>query len=239
MNEAASAWCLSVAGERVHGTTRQKPIDLFQREEAATLRRLPAEPFEQVSWTEGMVAHDYHVSVFGKLYSVPYRYRGKTLAVRLSNRTVEFYLNQELVKTHPRLGEGKRRQTDWADYPPHKADFYQRTPDWCRTNASSMGPYVEQAVGELLERHALHYLRQCQGIIGLAKKYGAERLNAACQRAVAFDDGSYKTIKGILEKGLDAQLALPLGERAIASVGAYLRGPEELFGRDQENDEGQ
>jgi len=235
INEAAEKWCLSVAGERIHGTTRRRPLHHFQQVEAAALLPLPSQPFERVAWTQGKVAPDCHVQVGGKLYSVPYRYIGKILAVRLSATTVEFYLDQKLVKTHLRLKEG-RRQTDWDDYPEEKARFYQRSPSWCQSKAVTLGPYVSQAVESLLSQHKLHYLRQCQGIIGLAEKYGSLRLNAACQRALAFGDGSYRTVRNILNKGLEGQLVLPaegpLRSRVTIGGGTYLRGPEGLFGID-------
>ena len=234
MNEAAEKWCLCVAGERIHGTTRQRPLDLFQRVEMSTLRPLPSEPFEAVTWSRAKVARDCHIQVARKIYSVPYRYVGKTLEVRISQRTVECYLHGQLVKTHLRLKEG-RRQTDWNDYPAEKARFYQRTPDWCRLQATTLGPAVAQAVEELLSRHALHYLRQCQGIIGLAKKYGPDRLNAACERALAFGDPAYRTVHNILEKALEGQRPLPLHASTppgSAVAGAYLHGPKQLFGTD-------
>jgi transposase len=230
MNQAAEKWCLCVAGTRIHGSTRQRPLDLFQRVEATALRPLPPQPFKAVSWTQGKVAPDCHVQVARTLYSVPYSYVGQTLAVRISERTVELYLGQTLVKTHLRLTSG-RRQTDWSDYPAEKARFYQRTPDWCRFQAQQMGPAVEQVVQELLSRHALHYLRQCQGIIGLAEKYAPERLNAACQRSLAFGDPAYRTIRNILHKGLEQhRLELSPARDATNTVaGAYLHGPEQLF----------
>ena len=75
----------------------------------------------------------------------------------------------------------------------------------------------------------MHYLRQSQGIIRLAEKYGETRLDAACQRALAYGNPHYRTIKTILEKGLEPHAAEPMPP-AIASVGAYLRGPEGLLG---------
>ena len=50
-------------------------------------------------------------------------------------------------------------------------------------------------------------LRAAQGVIGLCKTYGRERLESACRRALAFDDPRYRTVKTILHKGLD-QVAL-------------------------------
>jgi transposase len=229
INEAAEKWCLSVAGQRIHGTTRRRPLEVFQQVEASTLLPLPPQPFELATWTRAKVADDCHVQVARGLYSVPHRYWRKTLDIRLTDTTVEFYLDNTLIKTRPRLKNGGR-DTDWNDYPPEKARFYQRHPDWCRAKAKELGPEVAQAVEQLLSRHALHYLRQCQGIIGLGEKYGRGRLNAACQRALAFGDPSYKTIKTILHKGLDGQLALPvISAINSASVGAYLHGPGELF----------
>ncbi|MDO8674154.1 MAG: IS21 family transposase [Dehalococcoidia bacterium] len=228
MNEAAEKWCLSVAGERIHGAIRQQPLRLFQQVEAARLRSLPPEPFELVTWVQCKVADDCHSQVLRGIYSIPHRYVTKTLDARISDTTVEFYLDRELVKTHLRLHDGGRR-TDWNDYPPEKAQFFQRHPDWCRTKAAKLGPEVAQVVEHLLSLHALHYLRQCQGIIGLTDKYGAPRVDAACQRANAFGDPSYKTVKTILEKGLEGQLALDLASVLPKRAGAYLHGPEQLF----------
>jgi transposase len=230
MNEAAPKWCLSVAGERVHGTTHQRPLDLFQRVEAPTLRPLPPQPFEAVTWTQAKVARDCHVQVFGVLYSVPYQHIGAILAVRVSQCTVELYRDQSLVKTHVRLHQG-RRQTDWNDYPSEKAAFFQRTPDWCRAQACTLGVAVSEVVTELLSHHALHYLRQCQGIIRLADKYGPQRLDAACRVALAFGDPAYRTVRNLLEKGLEGQSPLPwtAGDTS-QTTGAFLHGPEQLFG---------
>jgi transposase len=233
INQAAAKWCLSVAGERLHRTTRQRPLDLFLREEAAALHALPAQPFELVTWTQGKVARDCHVQIGRILYSVPYRYIGQTLAVRVSSRTVEFYLDQELVKTHLRSPDG-RRQTDWNDYPPEKAQFFRRNPDWCRAQAGRLGPAVAHVVEALLAQHALHFLRQCQGIIRLAERYGPGRLNAACQLALAYGDPTYQTVRNILHNAREGQDPLPwlTGPDASAVTGAYLHGPERLFALD-------
>jgi hypothetical protein len=89
-----------------------------------------------------------------------------------------------------------------------------------------LGEEVETAVEALLEDHALYHLRQVHGIIGLAEKYGKCRLNAACARANFFGDPSYRTIKNILEKGLEQ--GIPLGASRV-EADAFLRGPEELL----------
>ena len=46
-------------------------------------------------------------------------------------------------------------------------------------------------------------LRAAQGVISLGKKYGPARLEAACARALHFDNVKYRTVKCILHQGLD------------------------------------
>jgi len=70
---------------------------------------------------------------------------------------------------------------------------------------------------------------RAKGIIRLAEKYGETRLDGACQRALAYGNPHYRTIKTILEKGLEPHVAEP-SSPAIARVGAYLHGPEALLG---------
>jgi hypothetical protein len=146
--------------------------------------------------------------------------------VKLGSQLVEIYLEAQLIKTHPKGSRGQR-VTDWNDYPPEKAAFYQRTPAWYREQAKVVGPETCQTVETLLGEHALHYLRQCQGILRMKEKYSPERLERACARANAFGDPSYRTVRTILERDLDRQPVLFEPERI---AGAFLRGADELCG---------
>lgn len=221
---AAERWCLEVAGRRIHGTTRQRPFELFEQEEFPALLPLPAEPWELVSWAAAKVASDSHVQVRGVLYSVPYRYLGQRLEVRLTDRTVQLFRGSELVKTHVRATQG--RQTDMGDLPPDQVAFIQRNPQWCLQQAAQLGEAVYQAVEALLRVRTLYHLRQVQGVIRCGERFGNLRLNAACSRALAFGDPSYKTVKNILDRGLDRQ-PLPLEALAQAPP-AFLRGPQQF-----------
>ena len=225
INKQAMEWCLKVAGVRQHGTTHQQPLTLFHLAEEKQLKPLPAAPFEIVTWHQAKVAHDCHIQVNSTLYSVPYRCLGKTVAVKLGTRVVEVYLDFELIKTHLRGARGQR-VTDWNDYPPEKAAFFQRTPDWYRQRASLIGTSTGETVEALLAEHAFHNLRQCQGILRLAEKYGEVRLEQACARANAFGDPRYRTVKTILERELDKE---PVLVESVRPAGAFLHGPDRLF----------
>jgi hypothetical protein len=82
-------------------------------------------------------------------------------------------------------------------------------------------------IGGLLEVNALFRLRAAQGVLGLADKHGTARLEAACAKAVAVGDPSYRTVKGILAAGAEHDPAPPTtGDGGAA---AFLHGPAQLF----------
>ena len=99
-----------------------------------------------------------------------------------------------------------------------------RLPDGER--AGELGPHVEVVVGGLLETNALHRLRAAQGIIGLADRYDAGRVDAACRRAIEVGDPNYRTVKGILAAGTEADES----SGPAVTVPAHLHGQAGLFG---------
>ena len=107
----------------------------------------------------------------------------------------------DLVKTHVRKPRGK--QTDLGDYPPEKIAFRMRTPAWCRRRAAEIGPACAALIAGLLADNALYRLRAAQGVLGLADKHQPGRLEAACAKATAAGDPSYRTVKGILAAGTE------------------------------------
>ena len=222
MQAGAVRWSAEVAGRRaclpLEGAAPAAVFDAVERE---AMRPLPAEPFVLASWARAKVGPDIHAQVNRVLYSVPWRHLGKTADVRITASMVQFFIGGELVKTHPRKMRGK--QTDFADYPPEKIAFHMRTPQWCRLQAAGIGPSCEYLIGELLTDNALYRLRAAQGVIGLAGKHDPSRLEAACAKAIAAGDPSYRTVRGILAAGAERdQLPAAAGDGGAA---AFLRGP--------------
>ena len=225
MQTGAVRWCRDVAGQRTHRSLEgAAPIRVFEAVELPALSSLPAAPFVLASWSQPKVGPDCHVKVGPTLYSIPWRHIGIRVDARATERTVEFFVGAQLVKTHPRIDKG--RQTDWADYPPEKVAFFMRTPVWCRKKAAELGPNVAAVIDDLLSGGALHHLRAAQGVIGLADKHSPERLDAACARAVSVGDPSYRTVKGILAAGTETEPAVSVLPPAAP---AHLHGPDSLF----------
>jgi hypothetical protein len=198
---------------------------VFAAVEQRALAPLPAAPFVLATWSSAKIGPDIHAKVGATLYSLPWRYLGERVDARSTTTMVQFFRHGELIKTHPVKERGK--QTDYGDYPPEKIAFHLRTPTWCRRRATEVGPACEAVIGELLAENALFRLRAAQGVLGLGDKHDPGRLEAACAKATAAGDPSYRTIKGILAAGTETTATTrPTGD---AGAPAHLHGPDQLF----------
>lgn len=196
-------WVMQEAGNRVHGTTRVSPLSRFVDTEQAMLKPLPHAAPECARWAQAKVHGDCHVQVDKCRYSAPWRLVGQTLDVRLSETTVRLYQQHELKAVHPRVTRAGDRQTVLEHLPPEHVAYTMRDPQWCLKQAEATGPNCHRFVERLFEHRVLERLRAAQGVVGLAKRYGKARLEAACRRALHFDNIQYRAVRVILEKALD------------------------------------
>jgi hypothetical protein len=115
-------------------------------------------------------------------------------------------------------------------YPEAGQAFLRATPQFCLQQAEAIGPSTAALVKERLTVHALHHLREVQALLRLAERFEPARLEQACTRALAADDGRYRTVRGILERGLDRVPVETPPEQPPA--GAFLRGPAAFAARE-------
>jgi len=228
-NAALKTWVETVAGMRCHGTTRWQPRVRFHEVERATLQPLPEAAYDLGVWRQAKLHPDCHVVVDGAYYSAPHRLIGRTLWVRSNGHDVVIFHDHERLATHRWGPPGTRRTID-GHYPPEKQAFRMATPSWCRARAETIGPAAVEVVARLLGERPLDRLRTTQAILHLADKHGAARLEAACRRALHFDDLGYGTVKRILVKGLEAE-PLPGAPPAPRAQQTYLfaRSGSEIF----------
>jgi len=204
-NARLKIWVREVAGTRTHGTTRQAPLRLFHEYEQAALLPLPATLFTLLQIKPVKVHPDCHVTVEGSYYSVPYVYIGHTLDAYVSEQMVELYEGVNLVATHVRCTAPGQWQTRLEDYPAAKAAYLMQTPQYCRKLAGQIGPATLKVVETLLTEKPLERLRSVQSILRQEQTVGRTRLEAACARALHYDDIRYCRIKQILNAALDRE----------------------------------
>lgn len=202
-NRQLKQWVTGVAGNRIHGSTFKKPLTQFSDIEQHQLKSLPVTAPEITVWQKVKLYRDCHVRYLKCKYSAPYSLDGEELWLKSTATTIAIYHKHELKALHARLFIEGQWSTKQEHFPP-KARFYlKRTEDWCLENSERIGKSCNFVIENLLTDPVRDLLHQAQHVVELEKKYGTARLEAACKRAVAFSVGNYKTIKTILEEGLD------------------------------------
>jgi len=231
-NEELRAWVMGEAGNRIHGTTRERPLKLFTETEQALLKLLPAVAPECPVWAKALLHPDCHVRFSLCCYSAPFRLIGQQLWLEVTPHALRIYREHELVATHPRLFKPGSRSTVQDHLPPEAQAYFMRNPQWCLAQAKGVGPACQALVETLFAHRVLDHLRAAQGLLRLQDSYGRKRLEAACARALAFGAPSYRTVKQILKEGLDQQPDLiQIGEleAPYRGAGRFSRDPSDLL----------
>lgn len=211
LRSQAKRWCLEVAGQRVHGTTRKLPLIVFQEEEHQTLLPWDAEPYDVADWRTAKVHPDHHIACQYALYSVPSTIcpPGGKVEVRLGGKLIRIYHRGKLIKVHARQPRGGRA-TDPDDYPSELSAYTLKAPDRVKRNAAVQGPAVAAFADRLLDGPLpWAKLRQGQKLIRLGDRYTPERLDAACKKALSVDLIDVRRLERILVEALEEEAALP------------------------------
>lgn len=197
--ERARRWCREEYGMRRHSTTLRLPLEQFEAEERAVLRPVPTDHYDVPAWSEPKVARDQHAQVAKALYSLPYDLVGKTIEARADRTTVRFYQNSKLVKTHARVPPGKR-STDPNDFPAEKTAYALRDVNFLARQARNHGEAVGRFAAALLGGDLpWTRMRQAYALLGLARRYGDARVEAACQTALEADMVDVRRLTRLLE----------------------------------------
>jgi len=229
-NQDVLRWVEEKAGQRIHGTTWEKPLERFAVERTA-LKPLPGTPYDLAIWKQVKVHRDCYVVFERAYYSVPFRLVGQQVWVRGGTQTVQAYTSDyHLVATHARAQTLGQRLTNLDHLPTYKVAGITLTRDSCRLRADEIGPATRQVVDRMLDHRPEDRLRTAGRLLKLGERFTPRRLEAACARALRFDDPSYITIKHILEQGLDRQQPPPPQITASPPAQAFVRTVAELVG---------
>ncbi|MBO0715314.1 MAG: IS21 family transposase, partial [Acidimicrobiales bacterium] len=183
--------------------------ELFSSLERPVMRPLPASRYQFATWRLGLKVNiDYHVedSAYHHYYSVPHQLVGRRVDLRLSSATVEVFCAGRRVASHLR-----RYQHGFSTDPAHMPESHRRHAEWTPSRivawANKTGPATASLCEAILTSrpHPEQGYRSCLGIIRLSNRYGTERLEAACGRALSARALSYRSVESILRHGLDTQ----------------------------------
>jgi hypothetical protein len=228
-NAHLQRWVIEVAGQRDHGTTHEKPLVRFETTERAALRPLPPVRYELSIWKKAKLHPDCHAVFERSYYSGPHRLIGETLWMRATPWRVELYHEHERVASHERAAKPGTRRTNPDHLPPAKVAGLMATPILVREQAAATGPATAEMIERLLGERPLDRLRGAQGILRFRERFGSARVEAACRRALLYEDVSYNTIKRILKLGLDHEPCETLDRGAVPRTAVHARPASEIL----------
>lgn len=187
----------------------------FLQLDKPALRPLPAQPYQYAEIKQARVHIDYHIEYDKHYYSVPHHLVKEAVEVQASDTTVAVYYHGQRVASHPRSW----RQGAHSTCPEHMPNTHRALHDWSPERflhwADGIGSETREIVNQLLQkkRHQEQNYRSILALLGNAKKYGRERLNSACGRALLINSPTRSSIESILKRGLD-QVPLDTTEQA-------------------------
>lgn len=206
--------------------TRKSRFDEIDR---PAMLPLPETPYQYSEWIKARVHVDYHVEVDHHFYSVPHRLVREQVDVCYTETIVECFFNGKRVASHPRSRLKGKHSTSPEHMPKAHLEYAEWTPERFISWAARTGPATASVVEDILARRAFpeHGYRSCMGVMSLGKRYGNDRLEAACERALFIRGVNYKSLKSILENNLDKkplqhrQEPAPVNHENIRGTGYY------------------
>jgi transposase len=186
---------------------------VFESVDQPALQPLPSTRYEYAEWAKARVSLDYHVCADGHYYSVPYRLVKEEVRIRTTLTVVEIFHGGVRVASHFRSHKKHGFTTNRDHMPEGHREHAEWTPERVVRWIGRAGEATAEVAKRILASrpHPEQGFRACMGIKRLGEVYGQERLEAACQRALAIQSPSYKSVKSILMNKLDQK---PLPEPA-------------------------
>jgi transposase len=182
-------------------------LSWFETIDQPALLPLPAQPFEIAQFTFCTVNIDYHVELDAHYYSVPHALVRKRVEARITDYTVEILHGGKRVASHAR----SRVRGGYTTVHEHMPAAHRAHREWSPARFLRWGQDIGEATGQLVEHllsdrpHPEMGYRSCLGLLSLARRYGAPRLEAACTRAIAIGSRTRRSVLSILQGGLDQQ----------------------------------
>lgn len=178
----------------------------FEEIDRPALTPLPTEIFEYTEFRKVTVGLDGRFDVDGCSYSAPYQLCRKPIELRITANLIEILHQGRRVASHER-SRGKAPVIDPQHLQPADRYFGMWSADQELVWASSIGPKTHEFLSQLLAASKIKEqgYRSAGALKRMEKEYGAERLEAACARALDIGASSLTSVRSILNTGLDRQ----------------------------------
>jgi transposase len=205
------------ADTRIHGTTKRQVAALFAVERPALLP-LPVEPFRYYHYGKRTVHLDACVEVDAAYYGAPPGWIGRRVQVQWDAHQVRLLDPQtgQLLREHLRHARGGHRIKD-EDRPPQTPPGTQQL----LYRADRAGAQIGALCRGMHREQGQTAVRRIQGVLSLAKKYGAAAVDEACAAALEMGVANYRFVRRYLERHPQLPLSLRQVDPLIRQLTLY------------------
>jgi transposase len=176
-------WERTVADTRIHGTTKQQVLKVFEEVERPALLPLPRSAFANFREAKRKVNRDGHVEVAKAYYSVPPEYLGREVWARWDARLVRIFNSRwEQIAVHVRHEQG-RFSTHGQHLAKEKINGLERGAGYLLNKVSAIGSQTQHWAQAMLTTRGIEGTRVLQGLLALTKKHTSQMLEKACETA--------------------------------------------------------
>jgi len=227
---------LTLANDRRHGTTGDRPTDRLLATEMQALKPMPKTPWQREEFHEGTVRKDGHIRFRGKYYSLAEHLIGETLAVIANHNLVWLYHSSVLVETHERCHDPLVSKVTKKE---HLKPWERAMNDTSvyRARAQTIGPHVDELVVRIIGNGlGVIDFRKVWGLLSLDKTYPARAIDEACRKALEMGSASLRTVRTLLDlvpnigkaPAIDREIPLHLDDGGVRErVHRYTRDIQE------------
>lgn len=213
------------AFKKLPGTRRSQ----FDALDKPALQPLPVQPYLYTEFKWARVNIDYHIEYDKHYYSVPHHLVKHQIEVQATRDLVRLFFKGKQVASHPRSQRKGAHSTDAAHMPQAHRKQSEWSPERLLSWAKKLGPNTTRLVSIFLDkkRHPEQAYRACLGLLNLSRSYNATRLDNACARAISIGALKVRSVRSILEKGMDQLADTPSNtQEASCAEHSNVRGPE-------------
>ena len=228
LNRAVAAQVKKINSRPYADGTGENRYSRFESVDLPHMRPLPDRRWQRTQWRQNTVHPDYHIAVERHFYSVPYRYVGKEVDVRLRGSAIDVFYRGRHIASHLR-SQAKGRATTLKEHQPqaHQRAGVDETRARLEDKAQDLGPHVHALITAVMDRNTNPEFgfRSCYGILRLANGHESARFDAACRYALELGTRTYRGLDNILRTGADRAVAEQEPE-IVPLDHPNIRGPE-------------
>ena len=197
MNPAAQVWLDTVANVRIHGETHRKPAEVLAEERPHFLP-LPPHPYDEAKIIQVRASSQFRVTVDTNRYSVPARFAGIPLTMKLYQDRICLYHENQLIARHNRSWE-RHRDFEDPDHPRELIAQRRKAKDQhLFLRFFGLSPRATDYYRQLETRH-LNARRHVRNIVALADIHGAEAVGRAMDDSLDLHAVASESVAFLLE----------------------------------------